>query len=330
MAINIDPVGAEAVRVAQGIGIFRLLETSPATIEQLARISGASPRGLRPLLYLLSSLELVTQEEERFRLGDDCLRYLAQEWPDREAELDTPADWKELERAVMTGSCVRSPIEGEVDAGGFFKGVVDTLFRLHSKIAVNLATHLPSQVLKTLDLGAGSAVWSLGLMSQRDTVETVAVDHPEVLQSVTRRFVEEHGLSSRYELRPGSYHTVKLEPDRYDLVYLGHVIHSEGWEASRSLLARCLDTLKPGGTLAIAEWVGSEPRAEDYHANLFDLNMLMFTRNGLVFTAREMEELCKEAGFQQMRWIPGPGEYPVLLVTKPHRRGKRPATRGTL
>ena len=212
---------------------------------------------------------------------------------------------------------MRAAIEGKSDAGNFFSGIVETLYRLHSGLARHLAGKLPPDIEKVLDLGAGSAVWSLGLATQREGVKVVAVDHAKVLDEVTLDFVKRCSLQERYELRPGSYHEVELEESFYDLIYLGHVIHSEGWEASRKLMKRCFRTLRPGGLLAIAEWVGSEPRELDYHANLFDLNMLMFTEHGLVFTAGEMEQLGGEAGFSDFEWVKGPGQYPVLLTRKP-------------
>jgi SAM-dependent methyltransferase len=313
---SIDAVGGKAIEVAETLGLFSSLQQSGGDIEELALRLQVSVRGLRPLLFLLSSIGVVSQRGDQFLLAPETSEFLKNQWPARRDELPQPADWEQLEGAVRTGRCVRPAIEGESDGGSFFTGIVDTLFRLHSGMARHLHHELPYSIRKVLDLGAGSAVWSLGLLTQREEVMAVAVDHSKVLQEVTSRFVHEKGLAERFELRAGSYHDVELEAEGYDLVYLGHVIHSEGWDATRSLLLRCLKTLQPGGILAIAEWVGSEPRSQDYHANLFDLNMLMFTEAGLVFSAAEMERLVTEAGFLNPRWITGPGRHPVLLAEK--------------
>ena len=314
---NLDPVGGKAVETGLSVGLFERLTKGPAKPDVLATDCGVSERGLRPLLYLLGSLGLLQESEDRvFSLHPGTEHFLKEEWPSQREALTTPEDWRNLEQAVLTGRCVRPPIEGEEDGGNFFSGVVETLFGLHSKIAWALEAKLPGGIHRVLDLGAGSAVWSLGIAAQRNDVSVVAVDLEKVLEETTRKFVERHDATEKYEFRTGSYHTVPLEEEQYDLVYLGHVIHSEGWEASHNLLRRCRQALRPGGLLAIAEWVGSKPRSADYHANLFHLNMLMFTENGLVFDAEEMEQLCREAKYEDLQWVKGPGKYPVLLAEK--------------
>lgn len=316
MIRTVDAVGGKAVQVASQLGLFEALETSPHTIQSLAKVSSCSERGMRSLLYLLASMGLLKQDGEMFLLGEATPNYLEKEWPDVHRELPQSPDWENLEEAVRTGRCVRPAIEGESDGGDFFSGVVDTLFGFHWPLAQALAQELPDTLAHVLDLGAGSAVWSLALVVERPEIRAVAVDHAKVLDEMTKKFVSDKKVAERYELRPGSYHEVELEHEHYDIVYLGHIVHSEGWEASRSLLKRCLETLKPGGYLAIAEWLGSEPREKDYHANLFDLNMLMFTEKGLVFSRAELEEMVSTAGFDSYRWVTVPGKYPVLLAQK--------------
>jgi len=315
---ELDPVGVKAVETGLNIGLFHRMTGTPEQPSTLASDCGVSERGLRPLLYLLGSIGLLQEDKDGlFSLHPETEHFLSETWAGQEEKVTVPEEWRNLEQAVRTGRCVRPPIEGEEDGGNFFSGVVETLFGLHSKIAWALEANLPGSINRVLDLGAGSAVWSLGIAAQRNDVSVVAVDLEKVLEKTTRKFVERYDATDRYEFRSGSYHAVPVEEEHYDLIYLGHIIHSEGWEASCSLIQRCRKALRSGGLLAIAEWVGSKPRSADYHANLFHLNMLMFTENGLVFDAQEMEELCREAKYEHLRWVKGPGKYPVLLAQKP-------------
>lgn len=311
----IDSVGKKAIDTGMALGLFESLETGARSSEDLAVELGLSVRGLRPLLALLASLRLLSERSGRYECCPGALESLG-DWEKKRESIPDAPDWEALEQVVRTGRPARRPIEGKADGGDFFSGVVSTLFGFHLPIAKSYAAQVDESVKAVLDLGAGSAVWSLALAQRRPEVSVVAVDLERVLREMTEGFLVKHGVREQYQLRPGSYHEVELEKCHYDLVYLGHVIHSEGWEASRRLLRRCHEALRPGGILAIAEWIASEPRSADYHAVLFDLNMLMFTENGLVFTALEMERLAAECGFLGPRWVEGPGKYPVLEVRR--------------
>lgn len=304
------------MQVALEIGLFKMLSKTPITSEQLAHECRCSPRGLRPLLYLLSSLDLIRETAKGFVSSPVTKSYLKNRWRREWEAFPVIPEYELLGQAVRTGRPIRPPVEGSDDEGEFFSNIVPALFELHLPDAQHLAGQLPIGLNTVLDLGAGSAVWSLPLATARPEVRVVAVDRAKVLRDVTSEYLQKHGVSDRYELRAGSYHDVELPAETFDLVYLGHLLHADGWELSRHLLARAYAALVPGGYLVIAEIVGTEPRSLDYPSNVFDLNMLMLTEAGLVFTRNELQQLVGEAGFACWEWVQGPGDYPVLLARK--------------
>lgn len=311
----IDAVGKRAIDAGLELGLFAALAKTARSPEGLAQTVGISVRGARSLLPFLGALGLLAEENGTFRLADQTEDFLTG-WAAERSSIPDAADWVELTETIRTGQPARLPIEGEDDAGGFFTDVVGTLYALHRPLADHFAGHYSKQTKRILDLGAGSAVWSLALAESNPQAKVVAVDRARVLEESTTDFVTRAGAADRYELRAGSYHDVDLEVEHYGLVILGHIVHSEGWEASLKLLKRCFSALKPGGQLLISEWIAPETRSQDYSSALFDLNMLMFTQNGLVFTASELEELTQCAGFGGAEWTKGPGSYPLLLVKK--------------
>ncbi len=313
--MEIDAVVGRALEVAEDLGLLAELERGERGVDSLAAELSLAPRGLRPLLYLLTSAGLLSQQGETFSLSEAGVSFWREDWPARRQALVRLPDWERLDEAVRTGRCVRPPIEG--DEGEFFAQVVGTLFSLHFPAAQHLHTVLPEEASRFLDLGAGSAVWSLGVVSRRPEASAVAVDKASVLEGVTRDVLARHEVEQRYTLRPGSYFEVELESGQYDVIFLGHIVHSEGWERSATLFGRCYQALAPGGSLVIAEMLGADPRGLDHCSNLFDLNMLMFTEAGCVFTRGELEELAAGAGFVEPHWVDGPGQYPPLLVRKP-------------
>ena len=311
--MELDPISGRALEVAQQVGLIGRLETSPATLEELAVDCDCSSRGIEALLYLLASAGFLKLEDDRFALASGLLEYLRESYPEEWALFPVIPEYEEMLNAVRTGRPIRAAVEGSQDEGEFFSAMTPALFDLHWPDADFLSKRIDPKVLTVLDLGAGSAVWSLPLAKSRSEVRVVAVDRAKVLESVTRDFVDGHGVLEQYEFRSGDYHEVELEQARYDLVLLGHLLHADGWEGSRRLLQRAKAALALGGYLAVAEILASDPRDQDYAANVFHLNMLMLTEEGVAFSRAELEGLAKEAGFRDLEWIQGPGDYPVLL-----------------
>lgn len=311
----LDPITGRALDVAQKVGLVQALSGRSLSLEEVSSATGCASRGVEALLWILTSAGYLEVEHDRFAAASELESYLAGRWAEEWSAFPEIPEYLAMEEAVRTGTPVRVAVESSEDEGEFYQGMTPALFELHWPDALALADRIDSNLKTVLDLGAGSAVWSLALAKSRPEVRVVAVDRQRVLEHVTQEFVQQHGAMMQYELRPGDYHQVALEEESFDLVLLGHLLHADGWEGSRALLQRCKAALKPGGQLAVAEFVAPEPRWSDYAAAVFHLNMVMLTENGVVFTGSELEELVRQAGFQGLAWVQGPGDYPVLLAS---------------
>lgn len=308
-----------AVAAAVQLGIFDAIQKGERTLSSLTEATGCASRGLQPLLHTLAALGLLEVDSEQYRLAADTEMFLTRKSPAFLGGVLTHqtqmiSEWAHLAEVVRSGRSARA-IEGDEDQGEFFAGFVDGLFNLNWPAAQAVAAQLPS-ARHALDVGCGSGVWSLALAKRQPELRTVAVDRSAVLDRVTRPFAERMGCGDRYEYRAGNFRELSFEPDHYDVAFLGHILHSEGREASETLLRRLCQSLKPGGVLVIAEMVAARPRTADVFSNLFDLNMLMWTEDGTVFDGTEMETMCRAAGFSQLKWVSGPSPYPLLLATR--------------
>jgi SAM-dependent methyltransferase len=305
-----------AVYSAIELGVFAAIAAGHDTVERLASACNSQPRGMQPLVHTLVSLGLLEWKEERLGLAADTQLFLVPGSPaylggviaHQTREIGA---WAKLPETIAKGKPQGTVVEGDQDDGAFFAGFVDSLFNLNWPAAQAVARALPP-AQTAIDIGCGSAVWSLALAQAQPELQVVGVDRKLVLETVAAVFAERLGCASRYQYRAGNFRDVDL--GKSDVAFLGHILHSEGEAASRTLLRRIHEALNPGGVLVVAEMVASEPRGEDVFSNLFDLNMLMWTEDGTVFTRSQLEEMGREAGFVRFEWVQVPGPYPVLLA----------------
>jgi 2-polyprenyl-3-methyl-5-hydroxy-6-metoxy-1,4-benzoquinol methylase len=166
-----------------------------------------------------------------------------------------------------------------------------------------------------LDVGAGSAIWSL-TMARRDPGATVtAVDWPAVLEvavATARRF----GLEDRLTTITGNYHEVRYPETSFDLALLGNVTHLESPEGNRSLMIKIRAALNPGGRIVIFDVFPGQPRG-DLNRTLYALGLALRTEAGCVYSPEELGRLLGEAGFESPRLVnlPVPPYAEGMLVS---------------
>jgi 2-polyprenyl-3-methyl-5-hydroxy-6-metoxy-1,4-benzoquinol methylase len=168
--------------------------------------------------------------------------------------------------------------------------------------------------VSVLDLAAGSGVWSIVLAQRSPQVRVTAVDWPAVL-TVTRRVAERHAVADRYRFVAGDLATADFGSG-HDVATLGHILHSEGVERSRALVRKTATALRPGGTIAIAEWLVNEERTGPPPGLIFAVNMLVNTEHGDTWSFGEIRRRLEEAGFVKARTLQCRGVSPLILAEK--------------
>ena len=317
-------IASRAIGVAVELGLFTHIARGADTVERLAQACGASPRGIRILADAMVVQNLLKRDQGRLELTAEARHFLVSDGPAYIGGMILHADahwnrWAQLGDAVRLGGSPQQAVESDADGGRYFAPFVASLHRLNLAAAQTMARELHGKVRRILDLGAGSGVWSLPLAAADREVRVDAVDRQTVLETVTMEYAREAGCADQYRCLAGNLRDLAWEAEgNYDLVILGHVLHSEGWERSQLLLQRTWSALRPGGLLLIAEMIPDENRSSDLYGVLFGLQMLMFTEEGDVFTAAELETMTREAGFADISWHPmAAAMYPLMLARRP-------------
>ncbi|HEY2589692.1 MAG TPA: class I SAM-dependent methyltransferase [Tepidisphaeraceae bacterium] len=305
--------------------VFDVLNSGgPQSLDELARATGASTRGLRAILDALVGLELLTRQADRYALTPESATFLVSSKPAfhggfvKHLNGQILNSWKNLADIVTTGKPATEVNDQETGAA-FFREFVEDLLPINFAAARVLADHLAAkyegQPMKVIDLAAGSGVWGIAFAQRSPQARITAVDWPkvaEITQDVAKRF----GVGDRLSTLPGDLQEVDFGRG-YQVATLGHILHSEGEARSRKLLAKVFDALTPGGTIAIAEFTPNDDRTAPPIPLLFGVNMLVHTHDGDVFTFPQISSWLREAGFKDVRQLEAPAPSPLILATKP-------------
>jgi 2-polyprenyl-3-methyl-5-hydroxy-6-metoxy-1,4-benzoquinol methylase len=304
--------------------LFDLLDESPQTVEELARRTGASIRGLTAILNALVGLEFLARKETRYLLTPESAAFLVSTKPAyygtyfMHMTRQLIPRWLRLGEAVRTGRPVAAMNQG-TEGPTFFAEFVESLFPLSYKAARMLGEHVGITGLTAratvLDIGAGSGVWGIALAHLSPLVTVWAVDWPVVLE-VTRKVARQQGVADRLKTSAGDLLEVDFGSGHY-VATIGHILHGEGPERSRQLLRKTFEALAPGGTIAISEFMPNDDRTGPSNALIFAVNMLVHTEAGDTFTFREVSEWLREAGFEKPRLLEAPAPSPLVLATRP-------------
>ena len=305
--------------------VFQLLDEGPKTAEEVAAAAGAPVRGLRMILNALAGLQLVTKDSGGcYALTADSAAFLV---PDKPGYLGgvvkhigrrLVADWLHLNEVVTSGKPFDT-VNQQGDGSAFFHELVTDIFPMSYLPAKRLAEELNiaerKGTTRVLDIAAGSGVWGIALAQQSQRVQVTAVDWPGVLP-VTQATAAKFGLRQQFRFVAGDLRDAEFGTG-YDVATLGHILHSEGERRSRALLRRVFDSLAPGGTLAIAEFLVDDERSSATLGLIFAVNMLVHTDEGDTFSFNEIAGWLREAGFREVRSLEAGGPSPLILATRP-------------
>lgn len=116
--------------------------------------------------------------------------------------------WSMLAEVVKSGRPLRS--QGSADEQqAFFAGFVPAIFPPHFLLASAALKRLPAatrrRIRRILDIGAGSAPWSIPFAKAIRAARVTAADYPAVTQ-ITRQYAQRWGVADRYDYAMSALH----------------------------------------------------------------------------------------------------------------------------
>jgi ubiquinone/menaquinone biosynthesis C-methylase UbiE len=306
--------------------LFTYLSRKPLTSSELAACADVVPAAAERLLRGLEALGLVAREGDAYCLTPITELFLVEGKPsylggDTLAMLDYIPAWLELDLTLHTSVPYRD-LGDPATAESFFAPRVIDLFPLVFPVAARTAAELPLKMLEEahiLDVGAGSAPWSAAFARAYPSARVTALDLPAVVEQ-GRQQIAKTGLADRYTWIEADMEAATFPPLTYDLVLCGHVCRFIGDERTKALLTRLAQSLRPGGTILIADVFLSEDKKGPPPAITLDLSMLVNTAQGRIRTAGEIATWLIESGLQDVQQLHVAGPFPVVFARKGEER----------
>jgi precorrin-6B methylase 2 len=305
--------------------VFDVLDSGPKSIPEVSKATGASERGLTAIMNVLVGLDFLAKDQKGiYSLTPESAAFLVSTKPGfqggliRHSSEHLVPKWLHLNEIVATGQPIAA-VNQQGPGSDFFAEFVNDILPMSYHVTQELAAHLnlkdTNAPVRVLDLAAGSGVWGIGLAQSSTQVRVTAVDWPGVIP-VTRKTVARFGLTDRFTFVEGDL----LQADfgtGHNVATLGHILHSEGIERSKALLAKTFHALGAGGTIAIQEFLVNADRKGPLGGLIFAVNMLVNTERGDTFSFEEIDGWLSETGFVNARTLNTHGPSPLILATKP-------------
>ncbi|MFO1462292.1 MAG: class I SAM-dependent methyltransferase [bacterium] len=316
-------VKTQVLASALEVDVFSSIHAGNNTVEKIARGTGLPLRSTRMLLDALVGMGLLGKTRGLYKLEPEAKTFLVR---GESNYLGIGLQFDDFSRHGWTSltECLRlgKPVQAAGDQHQrklFFQELVKRIFPFSYASSVALCKKLgvgkTLKGQKILDIGCGSAAWSIAFALADPAAKVVGMDYPEVLE-VAQTYVQRFRLQKQFELREGDYHQVAFEPESYDVVLLGHICHMEGEAGTRKLFKKSFDALKPGGKLLVAEFIANDLRTGPELPLLFALTMLVHCEHGDVFTAKELKRWLNFVGFKKVAALAVQYPASVMVATK--------------
>jgi len=280
--------------------IFTVLSTHMMTSDEAAKKINANLRATNRLMNALCSMGILKKIHGKFYNSDLSSKYLVEGKPDFMGNLyhtnNLWDSWSHLTESVIKGS---SAVDDEDEVDNWVESFIGAMHYRGVNQGKILAMMIDlTNVKRMLDVGGGSAAFSMEIVKRNPAIGATVLDLPYVIP-LTKKYVAECGLTENFNFIEGDYLAKDFEGS-YDLILLSAIVHINNYEQNKMLIKKCAAALNEEGMIIISDFVMNDDRTKPYHGALFSLNMLVGTANGDTYNEKEIREWFESAGLSKI------------------------------
>jgi (2Fe-2S) ferredoxin/2-polyprenyl-3-methyl-5-hydroxy-6-metoxy-1,4-benzoquinol methylase/DNA-binding CsgD family transcriptional regulator len=306
---------SRALLTALELDIFTAVG-SGATAAEVAQKISTHPRATEMLLNALAAMGMLTKQQGVFRDTAMTARFFAEGSKDNARPglihiANIWHRWSNLTDSVRAGTAVGHQ-EMAQRGEDWTKPFIAAMHRNaadRAPLVVKAVGDLGGE--KMLDVGGGSAAYSIAFARAHAMLHATVLDLPPVLP-IAQGHINEAGLAGRVETRAGDLRRDELGTG-FNLVLVSAICHMLSPEENQDLLRRCFAALAPQGRVVIQDFILEPDKTSPKQAALFALNMLVGTPAGSTYSYEEYTAWMNEAGFHEVREIRLPGPSSLMV-----------------
>jgi SAM-dependent methyltransferase len=221
--------------------------------------------------------------------------------------------WSTLTECVRQGRPVAQSPSGQRDEAST-RAFIAAMDRNAKERAAQVVRAVGNGFQRMLDLGGGSAAYSIAFARANPQLRVDLLDVPAVLP-LTQEYIRGAELETRIQTHTGDMRTAPLGQG-YDLVLLSAIAHMFSPEENRDLLRRIYEALAPNGRLVLQDFILEPDKTAPDFAVLFSLNMLVNTQGGASYSEPEYDLWLRDAGFRESKRVRLPGPANLMIAIK--------------
>ncbi|MEX5721696.1 methyltransferase [Geodermatophilus maliterrae] len=320
----------ELLRTALQLGLFEHIEDNDGLdIAGAARLLGVEEQPARVLLMGLSSLLLLDKRDGRYvnapmtrrkllRSGERFLGPLV----DVQARVINPSmvDLAESVRQATNvglrhvpgpGDTLYSRLTAQPDLQQvFYANMGDASGRAFAQF---LEHYDLTDVRHVIDIGGGDGTNGIELARRYPQLQVTVFDQPTVTDIAASR-IADPAVRDRVHFRAGDLFDDPL-PQGADAIMYFHVFEIWSLERNVELLRKCHTALPEGGSCLVYNFASNEEGTGPASAGLVSPYFLtLASGEGMTYSASEMAQAVRDAGFREVRCHPDLGFSHALVV----------------
>jgi 2-polyprenyl-3-methyl-5-hydroxy-6-metoxy-1,4-benzoquinol methylase len=311
---------SEVLYTALELDLFETIENygQEISVATLANHLCCSREALSRYLDLLIELGLLSASDHCVCLNELSRTYLLKSSPLYQGHIirwrqNMAGDWQTLFDVLKCGkrtNFLEYDDEELENRRSQYIQAMDNVAKLKASECANLLENFSGKIL---DVGCGSGAMSLAFLGKFPKCQAELLDIEQILPQ-TRRFVVESPFNDRI-----TYHSANiLEKDwhlehSYDLIILSNILHAYSENEAMHILKTAKELLNHNGQLLIHDFFMEHNPVK---ARLSDINMLLNTYNGKVFSAQWVIEQLQALSLFSSDLIPLKTDTAVILASR--------------